>query len=38
MFASGWRQMALIHLVPTPHHTLASLSLLCCTTCHHLFV
>jgi hypothetical protein len=36
--ATGWRQMALIHSVPTLHHTLAGPSLLCRTTYHHLFV
>jgi hypothetical protein len=29
---------ALIHAVPTPHHTLACPSLLCRTTYHHLFI
>jgi hypothetical protein len=38
MFASGWRQMSLIHTVQTPHHTLADPSLLCHTTYHDLFV
>jgi hypothetical protein len=36
MFASDWRQMALIHKVQTLHHTLAGPSLLCHTTYHHL--
>jgi hypothetical protein len=38
IFASGWRQMTLIHSVQTLHHTFAGSSLLCHTIYHHIFV
>jgi hypothetical protein len=38
MFASGWRQMTLIHSVQTPRHTLVGMSLFFHTTYHLHFV